>query len=117
MARYPKQHLSSKLSGLLPASILFAMLAAAAHAQQAIGVPGAPSATATGEDCRKEICNSAVAGCLRADLSLNPLASTEAEKRTYCAQFFPGCMNRYITPDMPWYSSEMADKFLKCPSR
>ena len=115
MARLPKQHSCSKLSRLLAASILFAMLAAATHAQQTTDVPGAPSTKATGEDCRKEICNSAVAGCLRADLSLNPLASTEAEKRTYCAQFFPGCMNRYITPDMPWYSPEMADKFLKCP--
>jgi hypothetical protein len=24
-------------------------------------------------------------------------------------------MSRYITPDLPWYSPEMAIRFLKCP--
>jgi hypothetical protein len=97
---------------VLPASVLLAMVAVAANAQQTTGGPAA----ATGEACRKEICDSAVAGCMRADLSLNPLAGTEAEKKVYCAQFFSGCMNRYITPDLPWYSPEMAIRFTKCPS-
>jgi hypothetical protein len=68
------------------ACVSLAMLAAVANAQQTTGVPG----PATGDACRKEICDSAVAGCMRADLSLNPLASTTSEKKVYCAQFFSG---------------------------
>ena len=73
-------------------------------------------ATPAGDACRKEICNSAVATCMRTDQSLNPYARTEAEKNAYCAQFFPGCMTQTITPDLPWYSPEMVARFLKCPS-
>ena len=73
-------------------------------------------ATPTGDACRKEICDSAVAGCMRADQSLNPYARTETEKKAYCAQFLPDCMTRSITPDLPWYSPEMVARFLKCPS-
>jgi hypothetical protein len=73
-------------------------------------------ATPTGDACRKEICDSAVAGCMRADQSLNPYARTEAEKKEYCAQFLPDCMTRSISPDLPWYSPEMVARFLKCPS-
>ena len=89
---------------------MVAVFAAIANAQQTIGA----SDTATGNACRKEICDSAVTGCMRADLSLNPLAGTAAEKKSYCATFFSGCMSRYITPDLPWYSPEMAIRFLKC---
>src|SRR5262249_39551056 len=37
------------------------------------------------------------------DQPLNSLARTEAEKKSYCAQFFNGCMSRYIDADLPWY--------------
>jgi hypothetical protein len=73
-------------------------------------------ATSAGDACRKEICDSAVAGCIRADQSLNPYARTETEKKAYCAQFLPDCMTRSITPDLPWYSPEMVARFLRCPS-
>jgi hypothetical protein len=72
-------------------------------------------ASETGDDCRKEICNSAVSGCMRSDQTLNPLAGTEPLKKTYCAAFFNGCMTREITPDLPWYSPEMDARFLQCP--
>ena len=98
------------------ACLLIAMHAATAQAQQAADVPGSSSPTTAGDTCRKEICDSAEAGCMRANLALSPLASTATEKRTYCAQFYSGCMTRYITPDLPWYSPEMATRFLKCPS-
>jgi len=75
--------------------------------------PGAPS---TGDACRKEICEGAVAGCLRADQSLNPFARTEAEKKQYCAQFYGDCLSRSITADFPWYSPDMVARFLRCPS-
>ena len=77
---------------------------------------GSVLASAAGDACRKEICDAAVEACMRADLSLNPFASTEAEKKTYCGQFFPGCMTRSVSPDVPWYSPETVDRFLKCPS-
>jgi hypothetical protein len=51
-----------------------------------------------------------------ADLSLNPFARTDAEKKSYCAQFFSDCLNRGITPDLPWYSPETLARFLKCPA-
>jgi hypothetical protein len=73
-------------------------------------------ATPTGDACRKEICDSAVAACMRLDQSWNPYARTETEKKAYCAQFLPDCMIRSITPDLPWYSPEMVARFLKCPS-
>ena len=72
-------------------------------------------ASPTGDDCRRKICNSAVSGCMRSDQTLNPLAWTEADKKTYCAAFFNGCMTREITPDVPWYSPEMDARFLRCP--
>lgn len=102
----------SQLLRLSVACALLAMLVDTANAQQNTGVSGA----AIGDACRKEICDFAVAGCMQADLSLNPLASTAAEKKGYCTQFFSGCISRYITPDLPWYSPEMAIRFLKCPS-
>jgi hypothetical protein len=70
----------------------------------------------TGDECRKEICNAAVAACMRADLTLNPLARTADEKKAFCAQFFPGCMTRSISPDVPWYSPEVVVRFMQCPS-
>jgi hypothetical protein len=74
-------------------------------------------ASPAGEACRKEICDSAVAACLRADLSLNPFAHTEAEKKAYCAQFFLGCMTRSVYADVPWYSPETVDRFLSVRRR
>jgi hypothetical protein len=83
---------------------------------QAPSYAGSFLASAAGDACRKEICDAAVAACMRADLSLNPFASTEAEKRSYCGQFFPGCMTRSVSPDVPWYSPETVARLLKCPS-
>jgi hypothetical protein len=83
---------------------------------QAPAYDGTVLASATGDACRKAICDAAVEACMRADLSLNPFASTEAEKKAYCAQFFPGCMTRSVSPDVPWYSPETVARFLKCPS-
>ena len=77
---------------------------------------GSVLASEAGDACRKEICDAAVAACMRADLSLNPFASTEAEKKSYCGQFFPGCMTRSVSPDVPWYSPETVARLLKCPS-
>ena len=98
------------------ACLLFAVHVAPAQAQKAPDIAGSASPTTAGDTCRKEICDSAEVGCMHANLSLNPLASTASEKKTYCAQFYSGCMQRYITPDVPWYSPEMAIRFLKCPS-
>jgi hypothetical protein len=70
----------------------------------------------TGDECRKEICDASVAACMRADLTLNPLARTADEKKSYCAQFFPGCMTRSISPNLPWYSPEVVVRFMQCPS-
>jgi hypothetical protein len=53
---------------------------------------------------------------MQANLSLNPLASTQPEKKTFCAQFYPGCMTRSIAPDFAWYTPETVARFLKCPS-
>jgi hypothetical protein len=65
---------------------------------------------------QKEICDGAVAACMQANLSVNPLASTPSEKKTYCDQFFGGCMTRSITANFAWYSPETVQRFLKCPS-
>lgn len=72
-------------------------------------------ASPTGDECRKQICDSAVSSCLRTDLALVPMARTEAEKETYCTTFFNGCMTREITADLPWYSPDMVARFLQCP--
>lgn len=77
--------------------------------------PGLAFASPGGDECRKQICNSAVASCLRADLALVPMARTEAEKQSYCTAFFNGCMTREIDPDLPWYSPAMVARFLQCP--
>ena len=74
------------------------------------------AASPAGDACRKEICDAAVAGCMRANQSLNPLAGAEGEKKVYCDQFLPGCMTRSIAPQLPWYSPETVARFLKCPS-
>ena len=94
--------------------VLFCVLALALHLIPYSATPA--SASPAGDSCRKEICDAAVAACMHADLSLNPLAGTEAEKKVYCAQFSPGCMTRSITLDLPWYSPETVARFLKCPS-
>jgi hypothetical protein len=64
------------------AAVAFAPLQAHSHADTVL-------ASADGDACRKEIRDAAVKACMRADLSLNPFASTEAEKKEYCAQLFP----------------------------
>jgi hypothetical protein len=71
----------------------------------------------TGEECRKQICDATVVNCMHTDQPLNPLARTEAEKKSYCGQFIDGCMERYITPDLPWYSPDDLARFMRCPSR
>jgi hypothetical protein len=76
----------------------------------------AARASPAGDACRKEICDNAVAECLRTDLQLNPFARTEAEKKEYCTQFFLGCMTRSITPDVTWYSPTTVARFMQCPS-
>jgi hypothetical protein len=68
-----------------------------------------------GDTCRKEICDGAVAGCMRADQSLNPFARTEAEKKQYCGQFYVDCLGRTVSSDFPWYSPETVAQFLRCP--
>jgi len=78
---------------------------------------GTPShASPAGDSCRKEICDGAVGACMQANLSANPLASTQSEKKTYCDQFFAGCMTRSIPANFAWYSPETVQRFLKCPS-
>jgi hypothetical protein len=67
---------------------LFGMQALAPRIAPSFATPA--SASSAGDACRKEICDAAVAACMRADLSLNPLARSEVEKKAYCAQFFPG---------------------------
>jgi hypothetical protein len=76
----------------------------------------AARASSAGDACRKQICDNAVAECLRTNLQLNPFARTEAEKKAYCAQFFPGCMTRSISPDVTWYSPTTVARFMQCPS-
>lgn len=73
-------------------------------------------ASPAGDACRKDICDAAVAACMRTNQSLNPLASTESEKKTYCDQFFAGCMTRSVVPNVAWYSPETVDRLLKCPA-
>ena len=90
-------------SGLISSQLL-PLLATAARASPA------------GDACRKDICDNAVAECLRANLQLNPFARTEDEKKAYCAQFFPGCMTRTISADVTWYSPTTVARFMQCPS-
>jgi len=71
-------------------------------------------ASATGDACRNEICQSVVEGCMQMDLSSLRIASTDARKKDYCGAFFHGCMTRNIAANMPWYSRETIDRFLKC---
>jgi hypothetical protein len=73
-------------------------------------------ASPAGDACRKQICDGAVAACMQANLSVNPLAGTPSEKKTYCDQFFGGCMTRSIAANFTWYSPETVQRFLKCPS-
>jgi hypothetical protein len=80
------------------------------------GYAAAPaSASPTGDACRKELCASAVAACMRTDLSRNPRAGTETEKKSFCETYFDGCMRQYVPADVPWYSPETVARFLKCP--
>jgi len=73
-------------------------------------------ASPAGDACRKDICDAVVATCMRTNQSLNPLASTESEKKTYCDTFFAGCMTRSVIPNVAWYSPETVDRLMKCPS-
>ena len=65
--------------------------------------------------CRKEICDSVVAACMRTDQSLNPLAATATDKKSFCDTYFNGCMRQYVPADVPWYSPETVARFLQCP--
>ena len=89
---------------------LFGLVILGFHLSSTLAV-GSP----TGDECRTQICSSAVSSCMRTDLTLVPMARTEAEKQTYCTTFFNGCMTREISPDLPWYSPEMVARFLRCP--
>jgi hypothetical protein len=102
--------------GMYTAVPIFILITIALAAHQAPHFAGSILASADGDACRKEICDAAVEACMRTDLSLNPLASTEAEKKRYCGQFFPGCLTRSVSPDVPWYSPETVARLLKCPS-
>jgi hypothetical protein len=82
----------------------------------ALSVAGLALASSAGDTCRREICDAAMQACMRADLSLIPLARTDADKKLYCARFSQGCMGRTIYPNVPWYSPETVTRFLKCPS-
>jgi hypothetical protein len=104
------------MSVLIPVVSIVTLTVTALTFRQAPSFVGSVVASPVGDACRKEICDSAVEACMRADLSLNPFAGTAAEKKQYCAQFFPGCMTRSVSPDVPWYSPETVARFLKCPS-
>jgi hypothetical protein len=99
---------------------MVAMFAAAAAPtltpRQAPSFAGSVLASSAGDACRKEICDGAVEACFSANLSLNPFARTEVEKKQYCDQFFPGCMTRSVEPNVPWYSPETLARYMKCPS-
>jgi hypothetical protein len=89
---------------------MLSILAAPSHL---IAIPAL--ASPAGDACRKDICNSAVTACMRADQELNPFARTKAEKENYCTAFFNGCMTRSVSADVPWYSPDMVARFLQCP--
>ena len=72
-------------------------------------------ASPTGDACRKKVCASAVAACMRTEPSLNPRASTETEKKSFCETYLDGCMRQYVPADVPWYSPETVARFLQCP--
>jgi len=73
-------------------------------------------ASPAGDACRKEICDGAVAACMQADLSSVWFVRSEADKKTYCGNFFVGCMNRSIYPNRSWYSPETVTRLMRCPS-
>ena len=113
--KFPKQIVRAELPGLPAACVLLAMFAAAAHAQQTTGVPGRRVQTTTGDACRNKVCDFAVAGCMRADRSKNPLGTRKRRSRVTAPSFSLGRTSCQIT-NLPWYSPEMAVRFLKCPS-
>jgi hypothetical protein len=98
------------ISGLIGAGGLFGIVVLASNF-----LTTSVFASPTGDECRKQICNSAVSSCLQTDLTLVPMARTEAEKQTYCTTFFNGCMTREVSADVPWYSPAMVARFLQCP--
>ena len=61
-------------------TVLFGMPALAAGYVSSLATPA--SASPAGDTCRKEICDSAVAECMRTNQSLNPLAGTEAPEHS-----------------------------------
>jgi hypothetical protein len=99
---------------ILSAALVYGAPVAAPRLVRTIMTPAL--ASPAGEACRKQICDGAVAECLRADLSLNRLARTESEKQQFCAQFFSGCMSRTLIPNTAWYTPAIVARFLNCPA-
>src|SRR5262245_65959995 len=87
---------------------LFGLVILGFHLASTLAV-GSP----TGDQCRTQICSSAVSSCMRTDLALVPMARTEAEKQTYCTTFLNGCMTRETRPDAPWYVPEMGGRVVR----
>jgi hypothetical protein len=110
-------HLANKLGRSFAVSLfLVGLISAVGSSRPFLSLGTAALASPEGDTCRKEICEGAVAACLRADLSLNPFARTEGEKRNYCGQYYSGCMQRTISADVNWYSPSTLARFLECPS-
>jgi len=101
-----------------------ALLAAAASLLLLTLLPQSPrfsfvspvAASPTGDACRKEICEGAVAECIQTNQQLNPLAGDQDEKKAYCRTFYLGCMTRTVVANRSWYSPETVKRFLKCPA-
>jgi hypothetical protein len=63
------------------------LVATALAYRQAPPYAGSFLALDAGDACRKDICDAAVEACMRTDLWINPLASTEAKKRGAVSNF------------------------------
>jgi hypothetical protein len=81
----------------------------------ALGYASTLALASPSDACRKEICDSVVAACMRSDQSPNPSAATATQKKSFCDTYFNGCMRQYIPADVPWYSPETVARFLQCP--
>ena len=81
----------------------------------ALGFASTSALASPGDVCRKEICDSVVEACMRTHQSLNPLAATATEKKSFCDTYFNGCMRQYVPADVPWYSPDTVARFLQCP--
>jgi hypothetical protein len=80
----------------------------------ALGFASTLALASPSDACKKEICDSVVAACMRTDQSLNPSVATETEKKSFCDTYFNGCMKQYVPADVPWYTPETVARFLRC---